>query len=285
MSVTGRVKFFNETKGYKTQPVTNNPINTNVACDPVNTPIVFEPPSALVGATPQVWIAASGGAAGAADPNWGGCNIFLSADGSSYTQIGAIVGAAVMGSLTASLALFTGTNPDTADTLAVNLAESGGTLSSVSSLEAQLAATLCIVDSELVSYATATLTGSNQYALTGLYRGMFGTAIASHASGAPFGFLNTNAIFKYNLPPQYVGKTLSLKFQSFNVFGGGLQNLSSCAVYTYTPTGNAETHPVALAWQTGAPMDMGSVTAAPTVTDDFSSVTKPDALDADLGAA
>ncbi len=34
---------------YPTQPVTNNPINRNVAADPVNPPIIFEPPSALVG--------------------------------------------------------------------------------------------------------------------------------------------------------------------------------------------------------------------------------------------
>ena len=41
--------------------------------------------------------------------------------------------------------------------------------------------TLCIVDCELVSYATATLTSANQYALTSLYRGLYGTAVAAHS--------------------------------------------------------------------------------------------------------
>ena len=75
---------------YPTQAVGNTPINRDVAADPVNPPIIFEPPAALVGATPQVWIAASGGAAGVADPNWGGCFVWLSLDGTSYSQIGTI---------------------------------------------------------------------------------------------------------------------------------------------------------------------------------------------------
>ena len=79
---------------YATQSASNNPLNRAVAADPVNTPIIFEPPSALVGATAQVWIAASGGSGGVADPNWGGCNVWLSSDGTSYTQIGTIVGPA-----------------------------------------------------------------------------------------------------------------------------------------------------------------------------------------------
>jgi hypothetical protein len=271
---------------YATQPVTNAPINTNVGCDAVNTPIIFEPPSASVGSTPQVWIAASGGAGGAADPNWGGCNVFLSTDGTSYTQIGTINGPATMGALTASLPNYPAGNPDTTDTLAVNLAESGGTLSSVSNLDASLANTLCIADSELVSYATATLTGTDEYALTYLYRGLYGTSVASHFSGAPFAFLNNNAIFKYDLPAQYVGVELYLKFQSFNVFGGGLQELSSCTPYTYTPSGTAFAHPVAEAMLLGSPLNFGLVTGTVAVEDDFGT---PFALavefDVDLGVA
>jgi hypothetical protein len=43
------------------QPISNDPVNTNAPPGSVNTPIIFEPPSTLAGATPQVWIAASGG--------------------------------------------------------------------------------------------------------------------------------------------------------------------------------------------------------------------------------
>ena len=253
---------------YATQAVSNNPINRNLAPEPVNTPIVFEPPAALVGATAQVWIAASGGAGGVADPNWGGAFVWLSLDGSSYFQIGTIVSPARQGLLTASLAAFAGTNPDTADSLAVNLSESGGVLASASALDAQLTNTLAVVDGELLSYETATLTAANQYALTGLYRGLYGTAAAAHTNGAPFARLD-NAVFEYDLPPQYVGQTLYIKLQSFNVFGGGGQDLSSCTAYTYTPSGVAIDHPVARALLVSTSFDFGPVTAAPVTADDF----------------
>ena len=162
--------------------------------------------------------------------------MWLSSDGTSYTQIGTMVGPAVQGVLTASLPPYGGTNPDTADTLAVNMAESGAALTTASTLDAQLANTLCIVDAELVSYATATLTAAHQYSLTYLYRGLYSTAIAPHSTGAQFAFLNSGAIFKYDLPARYVGREIYIKLQSFNVFGGGVQNIAACTAYTYTPT-------------------------------------------------
>ena len=270
---------------YATQAVSNNPINRNVVPDSVNPPIIFEPPGALVGATAQVWIAASGGAGGIADPNWGGAFVWLSLDGSSYSQIGTIVSPSRQGVLTAALPAFSATNPDTADTLAVNLAESGGVLSGGTALDAQLTNTLSIVDGELVSYETATLIAANQYALTTIYRGLYGTAAAAHAIGAPFARLD-NAIFEYDLPAQYVGQTLYFKLQSFNVFGGGVQELSACAVYTYTPTGVAIDHPAARALLVNTSMDFGPVTATAATADDFG--TPPSLaveLDVDLGAA
>jgi hypothetical protein len=184
-------------------------------------------------------------------------------------QIGTIEGAAIMGALTGSLASYSGANPDTADTLAVNLAESGGVLVTVTSLDAQLGNTLCIVDSELLSYTTATLTSAGKYALTGLYRGLYGAAAALHSSGANFAFLAGNGILKYALPAPYVGVELYIKLQSFNVFGGGMQNLSNCTAYTYTPSGAAFDHPAAEAMLTATVLDFGSVTTAPGVDDDF----------------
>jgi putative tail protein len=270
---------------YATQAVSNNPINRNVAPDAVNTPIIFEPPSALVGTTAQVWIAASGGAGGVADPNWGGAFVWLSLDGSSYTQIGAIVSPARQGVLTASLANFSGTNPDTADTLAVNMAESGGVLTGGTALDAQLTNTLSIVDSELISFETATLTSANHYALTTMYRGLYGTATAAHSAGAPFARLDS-AVFEYDLPAQYVGQTLYIKLQSFNVFGAGVQELSSCAVYTYTPSGVAIDHPVARTLLVSTSMDFGLVAETVAADDDFGTpLTLFVELDVDLGAA
>ena len=137
-----------------------------------------------------------------------------------------------------------------------------------------------------MSYATATLTSAHHYSLTYLYRGLFGTAIAPHSTGAQFAFLNGSAIFKYDLPAQYVGREIYIKLQSFNVFGGGLQNIATCTAYTYTPAGTAIDHPAARSWMTSTPMDMGSVTTAPGVEDDFGApLTLAVELDVDLGAA
>ena len=63
---------------------------------------------------------------------------------------------------------------DATDTLSVNLAESGATLSGATAAAAQQGATRSLVDGELLAYESATLTGANAYALTGLQRGLYG---------------------------------------------------------------------------------------------------------------
>ena len=198
---------------------------------------------------------------------------------------GTIVLPARQGVLTAALPIFNGTNPDTADTLAVNMAKSGGVLASATAIDAQLTGTLSIVDGELLSYQTATLTAADNYSLTTMYRGLYGTVAAPHSAGAPFARLDS-AVFEYDLPPQYVGQTLYIKLQSFNVFGGGVQELSSCTAYTYTPSGVAIDHPAARALLVSTSMDFGLVTASVGTTDDFGS---PPSLfvelDLDLGTA
>jgi hypothetical protein len=96
-----------------------------------------------------------------------------------------VLAPARQGVLTAVLAAPPGANPDTTDTLSVSLVESGGALSGGTTADAQNGVTLCLVDNELLAYATATLTGTNAYNLTYLYRGFYGTAAAAHATGAP----------------------------------------------------------------------------------------------------
>lgn len=269
---------------YATQPVVNNPIDRNIAADPVNVPIIFEPPPSLAGPAAQIWIAASGGTSGFADPNWGGANVWISTDGASYANVGAISGPAAQGVLTASLSGSAG-SPDTADTLAVNVAESGATLATATDLQAQLAATLCIVDNELVSYATSTLTAANRYSLTRLYRGLYGSTITAHSVGAPFACLNGSAIFKYDLPTQFIGVTLYVKLQSFNVFGAGLQDLSGCAAYTYKPVGSGVFGPVASSLSLGFNLDYALASGGVNESDDFGLASDPYVSTIDMGLA
>jgi hypothetical protein len=223
--------------------IDNNPINTNVPAGPVNPPILFEPPSTLGGSSPQVWMAVSGGDGTDADPNWGGCLVHLSTDNISYQPVGEITTAARMGILgTGGLASYGGANPDTIHTCPVDLSMSEGELDGVTSADAAAALTISIIKDaggaiEYFSYMDATLTGDFEYDLEGeLYRGLHGTAKAAHAAGSHFARLDEN-IFHFALPEEWIGQTLYAKFQSYNIFGGGLEDLASCTAYSYTPSG------------------------------------------------
>ncbi|HZZ63829.1 MAG TPA: phage tail protein [Roseiarcus sp.] len=232
---------------------------------PVNAPLIYEPPSAATGGVTQVWIGASGISAGSST-QWGGANVYVSVDNVTYSQIFQVTAPLRQGVLTASLPAASGW--DSADTLSVNLAESAGTLSGTSQAAAEQGATLSLVDSELLAYENATLVSGNAYNLTGLARALGGTSGLSHASGAPFARLD-GAIVKYDLPANLVGVTLYFKFQSFNVFGGGEQDLSTCVAYSFTPSGVGVEHPIAAQLETGVPVDLGSVASPQVLRDDF----------------
>ena len=61
--------------------------NQAVGVDPVNAPLIYEPPTAASGGVAQVWVGASGGSGGVADPNWGGAFVWLSIDDLTYEQM------------------------------------------------------------------------------------------------------------------------------------------------------------------------------------------------------
>ncbi len=194
------------------------------------------------------------------------------------------------GYLTAALPLASGW--DAADTLAVSLVESAGTLGGTSQAAAEAGATISLVDSELIAYETATLTTANAYNLTGLARGLSGTSPAYHSTGAAFSRIDS-AVIQYNLPSNLLGQTLYFKFQSFNAFGAGAQELSACSVYTYTPTlassssgssSGAASDPIAAQLASGFALDLGSVVAGPKLADDFGSASATVTGVVDLGA-
>lgn len=215
-----------------------NPVNTGAAPGSVNTPIIFEPPADLSKGSAQIWAAVSGGNNSTAGQYWGGCAVYVSADnGASYQAVGRIDSPARQGKLSATLAAYAGANPDVTNTAKADLRMSEGELVSVTPTEAANATTLCYVGGEFISFETATLTATNQYDLTGLYRGLYNSTPGSHAVAAPFARLDEN-IFEYDLPADYVGIPLKFKFPSFNIWGGALQDLSACVEYSYTPNGN-----------------------------------------------
>ncbi len=230
-------------------------------------------------------VATPEGASGVADPNWGGAFVWISTDGNTYGQIGTVSAPSRQGVLTAACAMSPGANPDITNTLSVSLIESGGQLANGTVADAQNGVTLCLVDNELLAYATATLTGTNAYNLTYLYRGLYGTAAAAHSSGAPFTRIDS-AVFQYPLPSDFIGVPLFLKFQSFNIFGQSVEDLAECAVYTYTPSGAGKMPgPVTQALLAGASLDFRRVTEVVSQTDQWGIVTDGFLLASiDLGA-
>ena len=196
-----------------------------------NTPIIFEPPAALSAGDLEVWLIPSGGA------QWGGCQVWISSDGNTYALAGTVYAGARQGVLTAALP--SRADPDTADTLSVDLSESRGQMLSGTTADADNFVTLCVCDGELLSYRTATLTAAHKYDLTYLRRGVYGTAIAGHSIGAGFARFGPNdpSLFRYRYPASFIGQTVSVKLPAFNIFGQALQDLSTVTATTYTLTG------------------------------------------------
>jgi Putative phage tail protein len=198
----------------------------------VNPPLIFEPPAALLSGDLEIWIALSGG------PNWGGAQVWISSDGSSYAFAGTVSGPATQGVVTAMVG-DSGGNPDATDTCSVDLSESRGQLFSVSATDAANLVTLCYMGGELFAYQTASLTSTYRYDLTTLYRGAYGTTAASHPAGTQFARID-QSVGRFPYPNTLVGQTIHLKFLSFNIVGGALQNLSDVLPSTYTATGSGK---------------------------------------------
>jgi hypothetical protein len=219
-------------------PQLNSGSATNFAVTPgsVNPPAFIEPPSSFV-TSPQgyeLWIALS-----SKSLDWGGAQVLVSTDGASYAAIGEIRGASAMGALILPLAAYSGAEPDTLNTLSVDLSESNGMLTSVSEMNGQLGVSLCWVSGEMLSYVTAQLIGGSQYRLTRLYRGQGGSSILAHNLGDQFVAIG-RSIGRFGYPQSAIGTTLYFKFPSVNMTGNGVQDPTNLTVYTYTLQGNAQ---------------------------------------------
>lgn len=259
------------------------PTNTVIAAPSINDPIIFEPTHELLAAegksNPTIRMAISGGPGGIFDPNWGGSDIYISLDNVTYDKFGTVSAPSDMGVTSNSLPAYSGGNPDDTDTLQVSLFESDGSLTSVSPAAAASGVSLVVIVEpdgtfELLSYTNALLLGLNQYALTGLYRGLYGTQACAHSPNSWFAKVD-GLMFEMPLQNAYIGKTLYAKFPSFNIFGLGNQTLDQAQVYQYTPAGYGVAvgaNPLALALQapgsfsvdlnnfyTNASFDLGAV--------------------------
>lgn len=204
-------------------------------------PVIFNPPSVLNSAGNSAWAAVAGG------PNWGGAYVWVSVDGgSNYSRIGTIDAAARYGVATANYGSHA--DPDSADTLSLDLGASGAALTSAASAAADNGGTLCLLDQELICFSTATLTNPSRYDLSAyIRRGYLNSTVAAHVTGATFVRLDS-AIFEYPYYATNVGQVLYTKFQSFNLWGQAPVELSDCIAYPFVPGAVGATAPGGSAW-------------------------------------
>lgn len=211
---------------YPTQPSLGYSADYNKSPGNAHAPVVLEAPLQLTGGEPQIWLATAGG------DMWGGAEVWISTDGDSYTRIGATNKKARFGSLSAPLA--SGAVFDRANTLSVEI--SAGQMTGGTEQDSRDLLTLCYVDGEFLAYETAELKGVGRYTLGNLTRGAYGSNIDRHNAGSQFVRID-EAMFKYAVPANWVGRTVWVKLVSFNVFGSGVQELAEVPAYSYTIKG------------------------------------------------
>ena len=187
----------------------------------------------------EIWIGACG-----ATTEWGGCNVLVSSSGASgpYLEVGTITAQARIGALadtnpSTGISFGIGSDPDTVNSLVVNMAENTGSLDAGTDADANAGNTLCIVDDEIIAYSACAVTAQNQYTMNGyIRRGQMGSTIAAHDTGALFMRLDS-AVFKYTYDPTWAGQTLYFKFQSVNNFQNNPQSLETLTPVAFTVPG------------------------------------------------
>lgn len=218
---------------YANQPNGATAVDRMTDPGPIAAPYIFRGPGFLVNPNaPEIWCALIG-----LSDWWAGCDVHISQNGSSYSYLTTYARRAAYGVLTNSLGNVA--DPDT--TSAPNVALNGtAQLLGGSASDCDEFVTLSMVDTEIISYQVATLAAGPSYTLgTRIRRGGYGSAIAAHSAGAPFVRLDEN-ILRIPVDPSQIGKTIHLKFLSFNVFGLGGRTLAGETAYTYVVGTNEE---------------------------------------------
>lgn len=161
-----------------------------------------------------------------APAGWGGCSVWLSDNDQNYSRIGSITQQARMGRTRLAF-------NETANACEVTLNQ--GVLKGGTHIDAERANTLCWVNGEALSYEGANMAPNNQFSLTGLVRGQYGTNAISHNAGERFIRVD-EALFRYPYRKEDIGKTIYIKFTSMNLFGSNEQGLDEVQAYPYTLT-------------------------------------------------
>ena len=212
-----------ETPEYDIPERTYNIVNYNADPDDVRAPLMIIPPADLVTSASglELWIALQG-----KTRDWGGCDVYASTKDGAYEMFGRHNRSSNYGKiLTAMTASSTTVDVEFSNVDTVEILEG-------SAADAENCLTDIWVNGECMAYTGSTLIDVNEYRLTGLQRGRYGTQAAAHAVNDGFAMLDGD-LFCVQLPKALLGKTLYLKFPSFNTFGNNLQQLNDVDYYNH----------------------------------------------------
>jgi hypothetical protein len=201
---------------------------------PVNTPVFIEPPADFPGINGQtLLIGLSGGDGTTANDAWGGCQVYVATDDvdADFQLAGLQIGPSCMGVTFATTASGSGSNPDNTHTVSVDTSMSNGEPNPTTDIDAGDALTPYIVGGEFMTAVNVTALGADQFHLTKLYRGLYGTSKSSHAIGEDFVRIDSS-VFHWPIPIAYLGRTLYFRFVSAG------ESLGAVTTYTYAPTGH-----------------------------------------------
>lgn len=217
----------------ETQEAVSISIDANQQVGNVNPILIFEPPMELTQSTLEVWVGVS-----SKNKLFGGCEVWISDDDSTYKLIGKIDSQIRQGVLINEIAV-SSDNPDMVQSLMVDMNMSNSELLSGTKEDADRLNTLCYLDGELLAYQNAELTELGVYNLSYLNRGAYNSEIKTHYKDAQFARIDEDIFLKIPFNKEDIGKKIAIKCPSFNSFGAGLQALGDVLPYYYTIQGTA----------------------------------------------
>lgn len=197
----------------------------NVAPGAITDPLIMNAPGFLTETGYEQWIAVA-----SQNANWGGAVVWVSDDNVTYRRVGEVYGSARYGSV--STATFPAGTADYDTTSVLRAQLYTGQMISGSQQDCDEFRTLLYVGGEWMSYRDAVLVSGSVYDIDTFRRAAYGSTRASHAVGQGVAVID-EAIFRMPYDKGNIGKTVYFKFQSFNVFGGGLVDLSAVSAVSH----------------------------------------------------
>ena len=217
--------------GYATQPM-SRPTSTRTSTPRPDHRAVPVPRAGLprFGRRPEIWCAVA-----SQSEWWGGCDVYISQDGTSYTYLKTHIGEA------ATATSRTPSPPAPTSTIRTSRTWSSTATGPGRRFGGRPRRVHHAVDAGhgTVRVSHGHAGGGAQLNVSSLRRGGYGTTNVPHAINAPFVRLDDN-IIKIPIDASQLGSTIYLKFLSFNCFGQGARTLASETAYSYVVGSNVE---------------------------------------------